>query len=72
MPQNLHVLEKLREGELWRGGTLVTSVMKALVASSVQPAGLLKTAGDVTRDTYVAAAAARAAAANYVVFRVCL
>lgn len=58
---------------MWRGSALVTSVVKTLVASSVQPAGLFQTAGAVTNNTYVTSAAAAAAdAANYVVFRVCI
>ena len=54
MQQNLHILKKLSQGELWRGSALVTRVVKALMTSPVDPTGLFETAGALTANTYVA------------------
>ena len=51
--QNLHVLKKLRQGELGRRSALVTRVVKALMTSPVEAAGLFETAGALTANTYV-------------------
>ena len=51
--QSLHVLKKLRQGELGRGSALVTRVVKALMTSPVEAAGLFETAGALTANTHV-------------------
>ena len=51
--RNLHVLKKLRQGELGRWSALVTRVVKALMTSPVEAAGLFETAGALTANTYV-------------------
>ena len=54
MQPDLHVLKKLRQGELGRRSALIPRVVKALMTSPVEAAGLFETASALTANTYVA------------------